>query len=176
MRVTSIVIMKKHGITAIICYEIFGCLIDDAGVFDLKNKTLSKTIEKDIIIAKLMQYFKDKDVASLVFIFGSIVSGHMTEQSDIDIAVLFSHKPQFHEILSTKDEVCTVIGREIDLVVLNDSSPVIRMQVLKNGVLIVNKDRAIYNNFFVRTIKEYDDLKRLRKEIEENILRGRIYA
>ncbi len=168
--------MKKHGITAIICYEIFGCLIDDAGVFDLKNKTLSKTIEKDIIIAKLRQYFKHKDVASLVFIFGSIVSGHMTEQSDIDIAVLFSHKLQFHEILNTKDEVCTAIGREIDLVVLNDSSPVIRMQVLKNGVLIVNKDRAIYNDFFVRTIKEYDDLKRLRKEIEENILRGRIYA
>ncbi len=176
MRVTMIVIMKKHGITAIICYEIFGCLIDDAGVFDLKNKTLSKTIEKDIIIAKLMQYFKHKDVASLVFIFGSIVSGHMTEQSDIDIAVLFSHKPQLNEILSTKDEVCTAIGREIDLVVLNDSSPVIRMQVLKNGKLIKNESNAMYNAFYVKTLKEYDDLKYIRNESEKNILKGRIYA
>lgn len=69
-----------------------------------------------------------------------------------------------------------MIKRETDIVILNNSSPVIRMQVLKNGVILINKNRAIYNDFFVRTVKEYDDLKRVRKEAEENILRGKIYA
>jgi predicted nucleotidyltransferase len=137
---------------------------------------LSKPIEKDLIIVKLRQYFKDKEDASLVFIFGSIVSGHITEQSDVDIAVLFSHKPKFQEILNTTDEVCRAIGREIDLVVLNDSSPIIRMQVLKNGKLIKSKSHAVYNDFFIKALKEYDDLKYIRREAEKNILKGRIYA
>jgi hypothetical protein len=34
----------------------------------------------------------------------------------------------------------------------------------------------VYNEFFVNTVKEYYDLKQNRKQIEKNILRGRIYA
>ena len=49
------------------------------------------------------------------------------------------------------------------------------MQVLKNG-LVVKKDSHTYNDFFVRTLNEYDDLKYYRQEIEKNILKGRIYA
>lgn len=128
------------------------------------------------IIEMLKEYFKDKQQILIAFLFGSAVSGHMTEESDVDIGVLFSHKPQPQEVLNIKEEICRTIGREIDLVVLNDSSPVIRMQVLKNGELIKSKSDTIYNDFFVKTIKEYDDLKRIRKEAEENILRGRIYA
>lgn len=132
-------------------------------------------IMKDIIEI-LKEYFKDKEETLLVFIFGSLVGGHMTEESDVDIAILFKRMPDFKEILHLKNDLSELMKRETDIVVLNNSSPIIRMQVLKNGVLVVNRNSAIYNDFFVRTIKEYDDLKRLRKEIEENILRGRIYA
>lgn len=128
------------------------------------------------IIEMLKEYFKDKEEILLVFIFGSLVGGHMTGESDVDIAILFKRMPDFKEILHLKDDLSELIKRETDIVVLNNSSPIIRMQVLKNGVMVVNKNSAIYNDFFVRTIKEYDDLKRLRKEIEENILKGRIYA
>ena len=75
-----------------------------------------------------------------------------------------------------KEKISEMFGLEVDIVVLNNASPVIRMQVLKKGALLVNKDHKVYNDFFVRTVNEYDDLKRTRKEIENNILRGRIYA
>ncbi len=65
---------------------------------------------------------------------------------------------------------------EAAIVTLNNASPVIKMQVLKKGTLLVSKDPKVYNEFFVNTVKQYDDLKRTRKEIEEKILRGRIYA
>jgi uncharacterized protein len=64
----------------------------------------------------------------------------------------------------------------VDIVVLNSASPVIKMQVLKKGALLISKDRKVYHEFIVRTVNEYDDLKRTRKEIENNILKGRIYA
>jgi len=49
------------------------------------------------------------------------------------------------------------------------------MQVLKNS-LVVKKDTYTYNDFFARTLNEYDDLKYYRQEIEKNILKGRIYT
>jgi len=128
------------------------------------------------IASALNEYFRDKEEILLAFIFGSAVSGRLTENSDVDIAILFSIMPEFHEVLNITDEISGIINKEVDIVVLNDSSPVIRMQVLKNGKLIKRKDAVIYNNFYVKTVKEYDDLKYIRKEAEDNILRGKIYA
>jgi len=128
------------------------------------------------IAERLKEYLKDKEEVLLAFIFGSAVSGRLTKGSDVDVAVLFSDMPNFQDVLKITTAVSEAIGREVDIVVLNNSSPVIRMQVLKNGKLIKNKNGVIYNNFYVKTVKEYDDLKHVRKEAEENILRGRIYA
>ncbi len=132
-------------------------------------------VMKDII--KILKgYFRNKADVHLIFIFGSSVKGNLTEESDVDVAILFKHFPDLSEINQIRDELSNLIKREVDVVVLNNSSPIIRMQVLKNGVLLINKNKAIYNDFFVRTVKEYDDLKRVRKEIENDILKGRIYA
>jgi len=128
------------------------------------------------IAGPLGEYFRNKEEILLAFMFGSAVSGCLSDQSDVDIAVLFSSKPAFPEVLGIRAKVSEITGRETDLVVLNDASPVVRMQVLKNGRLLKRKDTVIYGNFFVKTVKEYDDLKYIRKEAEENILRGRTYA
>ncbi len=128
------------------------------------------------IVPRLKEYFIDKEEVLLAFIFGSAVSGRMTNESDVDIAVLFKKMPEVSNVLEITDSVSEAIGREVDIVVLNDSSPVIRMQVLRNGKLIKSHDSGVYNDFIVRTVKEYDDLKHVRKEAEETILRGRIYA
>lgn len=135
-----------------------------------------KNLMKNDITEVLKEYFRNKEEILLAFIFGSAVSSRLTKGSDVDVAVLFSKMPDFSEVLKITTDVSETIGREVDIVVLNNSSPVIRMQVLKNGELIKSIDNASYNNFFVRTVKEYDDLKYVRKEAEENILRGRIYA
>lgn len=136
---------------------------------------MKNSIAEDIP-GPLGEYFKDKDDILLVFVFGSAVSSRLTQQSDLDIAVLFRDKPDVSDVLRMRNEAADATGRDIDLVVLNDASPVIRMQVLRDGKMVKGKDTIIYSNFFVKTMKEYDDLKRIRKEAEENILRGRTYA
>ena len=112
----------------------------------------------------------------LVFLFGSFPRGEITSFSDLDIALFFTDAIDFYRINELKEDISEMLGIEADIVVLNNASPVIKMQVLKKGTLLINKDQRAYNEFFVNTVKEYDDLKRTRKEIEEKILRGRIYA
>jgi len=74
------------------------------------------------------------------------------------------------------EELSSILGREVDLVALNQSSPVFKMQILKNGILIYSRNKKYYHQFFVDTLNQYDDLKRIRKPCEENILKGNIYA
>jgi len=124
----------------------------------------------------LKEYITNMDGILLAFIFGSSVSERLTIQSDVDVAVLFDKMPTFSDVVTLRNTTSVATDRDVDIVVLNNSSPIIRMQVLKNGRLIKGRDSAAYNNFFVKTVKEYDDLKRIRKEAEENILKGRIYA
>jgi len=111
----------------------------------------------------------------LVFLFGSFASGLTTEASDIDVAIMFKKVPDFYELTDLQEQISSHVGKEVDIAILNTASPVLKMQVLKYG-LPIKKDRRTYNDFYVNTLNEYDDLKYFRKEIEDNILRGRIYA
>jgi hypothetical protein len=112
----------------------------------------------------------------LVFLFGSSVSRRMHPASDMDIGVLFDPAPNLSQINALVAELSSLLRKEVDLVVLNHASPILKMQVLKTGVLVFVRDLKVYHQFFVNTVNQYDDLKRIRKTCEDNILRGRIYA
>jgi predicted nucleotidyltransferase len=135
-----------------------------------------RDINDSKILATLADFFAMKSGVLLVFLFGSAASGKMTEDSDIDIGILFEYKHDFYEINELKSELNAILKREIDIAVLNSVSPILKMQVLKNGILAFAKDKKFYNQFYVDTINQYDDLKQTRKICEDNILKGRIYA
>jgi len=131
---------------------------------------------KDNVIAKLKSFLLGYDNAIFAFLFGSYAEGSVTRNSDLDIAIFFNSRPDIYMQNELREELEKMLGKTADLVALNEASPVIRMQVLRKGILLVNKDPMVYNEFFVNTIKEYYDLKQNRKQIEENIFKGRIYA
>jgi len=111
----------------------------------------------------------------LVFLFGSFARGFGTDESDVDVAIMFEKVPDFYELSDLQEELSGHVGKEVDIVILNTASPVLKMRILRYG-LMIKKDQRTYNDFYVNTLNEYDDLKYFRKEIEDNILRGRIYA
>ena len=123
----------------------------------------------------LRDFFSMEKDVMLAILMGSFAKGTARKDSDVDVAVLFSSPPDFTEILDFKHRLSVLLNKEVDLVVLNTAGPVIKMQALKTGVVLHSRPNA-YEDFFVRTLNEYDDLKYYRREIEENILRGRLYA
>jgi len=142
---------------------------------NITGKTMNKVSISDMVKKLKETLTKHSDIV-LVFLFGSFVRGDITSFSDLDIAIYFTGPVDFYRINDLREDISEMLGIEVDIVVLNTASPVIRMQVLKKGTLLINKDQRAYNENFVTTVKEYDDLKRTRKEIEGKILRGRIYA
>ena len=135
-----------------------------------------RDIKDSEIFTRLADFFGKKSEVLLVFLFGSAASRKMAEGSDIDIGILFEFQLDFYKVNEFKNELSSMFKREIDIANLNSASPVLKMQVLKNGVLVFAKDKKIYNQFYVDAINQYDDLKQTRKICEDNILKGRIYA
>ncbi len=127
---------------------------------------------------KIIAYFSTETDVNAVYLFGSETSGRTHEESDIDIAILFhdGNEPDIDRVLAIQDKLTSLLSCETDIVVLNGASPIIRMQVLRKGKKLLERDHRAYSRFFVRTIKEYDDLKRVRAVIEKKIMRGSIYG
>jgi len=90
-------------------------------------------IEKEI--TEIKEFLASKEEVLLSFIFGSFIEGRLTEESDIDIAILFKNKPDFSFLIDIMDRINQITGREADIVILNEASPIIKMQVLKKGKL-----------------------------------------
>ena len=123
----------------------------------------------------LTDFFEEEQSVRLAFLMGSFAKGTARPDSDVDVAALFDRAPDFMEALDLRERLSALLEREADLVVLNDAGPIIGMQALKTGIRLFSQKNA-YEEFFVRTLNEYDDLKRLRAPIEEAVLRRRIYA
>ncbi len=126
-------------------------------------------------VQKLQTFFAGEENVRLAFLIGSFAAGTARPDSDVDVAVLFGRVPDYMDVLGLRDRLSALVEREADLVVLNDSGPVIRMQVLKTGIRL-RAEQGAYEEFFVRTVNEYDDLKQIRAPIEEAVLRKKIYA
>lgn len=101
---------------------------------------------------------KDENVL-FAFIFGSCVKGRQHKQSDIDIGIYFKKPLEGFAILEYINKLSELTGREVDLVILNSASALLRHQVMKYREPLVIKDRNEYVRFRERTISDYDEYK-----------------
>ncbi|MBN1783219.1 nucleotidyltransferase domain-containing protein [bacterium] len=127
------------------------------------------------LIESITQVLADR--AEFVYLYGSVAAGRVRKDSDIDLGVyLKKENPDFQDRLDLLDALNRSVKRDIDLVILNQCDPVIAMQVLSNGRLILNSNDALRIQYMMKQLSMYADLKFSRKIIEDNLLRGGVYA
>ena len=130
----------------------------------------------DVITQEIREFLDKRGEVSLAFIFGSFAEGRLNKESDVDIAILFRVEPDISTLTDIMNGLSVIVKRDVDIVVLNNASPIIRMQVLRKGRILKKVDERIYCDFYLRAVKEYDDIKIIRRAQEENILKGKIYG
>ncbi len=102
-----------------------------------------------------------RDIAA-VYVFGSVARATARDGSDVDVAVLFEADPPLtleglHFDLAHKLE--DVVGRTVDLVVLNHAFADLVHRVLLDGRLVCDRNRSARIRFEVRARNEYFDLE-----------------
>ncbi|MDW7668788.1 MAG: nucleotidyltransferase domain-containing protein [Bacillota bacterium] len=113
------------------------------------------------MISKIKEYLKGKDYIIFAYIFGSAVNSKETKYSDVDLAV-YTTKSEIEttEYLGMKRELMDMTSKEIDIVILNNASPLVKKEVFNTGVKLFSKDEEVESNFIVHTYFEYEDMKK----------------
>lgn len=91
------------------------------------------------------------------WVFGSAREGTIRVRGDVDVGVLFGGKPSLDELVELRMCLQDVLAFEdIDLVVLNDASPILRFEAVSGRPVYV-ADRERCAAFVSMTVREYED-------------------
>ena len=106
-----------------------------------------------------------------LWLYGSEAEGTTRADSDVDIAALFRRRPQGLEIFDARAELEELLCREVDLVDLDQAPPILAMQILKHGRLLVDRNPSRRHDAFSRIVSLYEDVKILRREGEQALFK-----
>ncbi|MFO1429356.1 MAG: nucleotidyltransferase domain-containing protein [Candidatus Competibacteraceae bacterium] len=106
-----------------------------------------------------------------ILLYGSYARGQAHAGSDIDLAIFQPRrKPDIFELNLARIDLEDLCRRSIDLVILDEVSPILAMQILRNHRLLALQNRKLLDAFVVKTLTDYADLKIVRRPIEEALL------
>lgn len=105
---------------------------------------------------------KRREVAA-AYVFGSVATGRPRRDSDVDVAILLAKPLPASRVLSYRLELMADLGSalhrsDVDLVLLNDASPLLAHRVLSKGRLVFERSRSARVRFQVRTASRYADV------------------
>jgi uncharacterized protein len=109
---------------------------------------------------------------SAVYLFGSVARGTVSSSSDVDLGVLLRTSPRTLEerLFDYQDRLHVALGRPVHVVVLNDASADLVHRVLRDGRLLLERDRAARIAFEVRARNMYFDLQPVLTAYRQRVL------
>lgn len=96
------------------------------------------------------------------YLFGSHARGTAREQSDVDVALLLTRAPAptlMAQPFAIEDELRGLLGRTVQVVILNTAPPDLVHRILRDGALLIDRDPAARIRFEVRARNAYFDLR-----------------
>lgn len=136
----------------------------------LRDILRMKITDINYIIESLKKYFEERREIELAYIFGSIASSKVNALSDIDIAILIDESqikqslyPYGYKAHVIADLMKLLKTNKVDLVILNQASPLLKHRVLYTGRLIYSRSERKRIQFQIECIDKYNDFKYLAK-------------
>jgi len=118
-------------------------------------------LTKDAVLTKDYKKLMHLTGADMIFLFGSVLSDNFRKDSDVDIGVYFEEKHY------DKNNVYDIIldffkTEQVDVAFLNEASPLLLYQVVKNGKPVAYKSYPRLIEFRIRCLKKYWETKKFR--------------
>lgn len=130
----------------------------------MQMNTTNRNLEKEKLIPLLEKFFQVHDCVELAYLFGSAAKGKTCALSDIDIGVYLSAgltKAQRNQKrLELIAKLTTILKNDrIDLLIINDTPPVLNFEIIKPNVLVLVRDRDLKLDVEQRIMSRYLDRK-----------------
>jgi predicted nucleotidyltransferase len=132
-------------------------------------------MNREMIIGEITKLLDSRVDVLFAYLFGSVATGKVHAGSDADIAVFFApgldKMARFDRRLVLMGQLTDLLGMDVDVVDLNAAPLSLRHFIMRDGILIVDKDRKQRTCFEVSSRREYFDLKRYLDRRTEAMLR-----
>jgi len=106
----------------------------------------------------------------VAYVFGSAAEGKEHAFSDIDIAILLK-EPSINKTMRVHSLLTELLGDNVDTLLLNLAPPILRYQVVKNGLRVLSKDEDARVSFEASALSEGLDEGFLITKVREAIAR-----
>ena len=125
-------------------------------------------MDRDAIIAVLKHRLEARDDVIAAWLFGSRARGTERAGSDIDVAVLRQERDGERALdslmLDVEDDIRGDLGGlKVQLVVANDAPSDLVQRIMRDGILLMDRDKSRRVAFIVRKRAEYFDLEPVRR-------------
>jgi len=123
-------------------------------------------------LKQLVEILKKRSDVAFAYLFGSKAKGYTDRNSDWDIAVFFpklsrklNHWPEFE----LEAELSRGVSGTVQVVVLNNGlPPVFGFEILKHGILLLDRDENLRIDFENRVLRQYYDWQYfLKRQMQE---------
>ncbi len=125
-----------------------------------------KLLNREEIIKKLQAFFRDLPEVRFAYLFGSLSRQTHNDLSDVDVAVfvdsaaLVKDEYYYGYKATLLAEIMQLLKENrVDLVILNQATPLLRFHVVRYGIPIYEADRLSRIRFQAKAFSRYFDLK-----------------
>ena len=112
----------------------------------------------DIISKILKEELGTDPNLELLIIFGSVVSGKMRSDSDVDIAVKYADPLTVEQRLNLSAQLERRLQRSVDLIDLHALNGVILKKILTKGMVLIKTSEVAYEGLLHRMIYNQQDM------------------
>jgi predicted nucleotidyltransferase len=124
----------------------------------------------DGLLESLRQRVASLPEVRLAVLFGSTARGEARSRSDVDLGL--SIDPDTQAIRRhVEAELERAVGRPVDVVYLGESPPLLRFEISRDGVLLLEREDGLWTDFKARAMVDWWDWAPLAKRIEDAAIR-----
>lgn len=137
---------------------------------NIRKRRISETGKKELT-RTISDILREKEYILFAYIFGSFISEDIFE--DIDVGIFVSGERLQSTIkleLETENELEDFIHIPVDIRIINNAPLSFVYNMLKSGIVIVDKDKLLRADFEGLIYKKYFDFQHLRREYLREIL------
>jgi predicted nucleotidyltransferase len=118
-----------------------------------------------VIETKLREFLSpnaEREGIAAAYLFGSMARGTAGPRSDVDVGILYEKDPPLTLEglgLRLEGDLESLLGKPVQVVVLNHAPVDLAIRVLRDGKLLVDRDRSRRVRFEVKTRFDFWDLE-----------------
>ncbi len=134
-------------------------------VNELMSFIVKKNIDPELdneskkLSEKVRKVLEKRDYIVFAYIFGSRVHGRYMVKEDVDVAIYTERKITWREFVEIMNELEDEVKTKVDLVDLNTAPLALAYEIVRTGIVVLDRRPEVRIEYEVKILKEYLDLK-----------------